>query len=54
VSGPLTDETVAEADVVCVVTAHGSVDYDWVSRLAKHVVDFRNVVPAAERAVSLL
>jgi UDP-N-acetyl-D-glucosamine dehydrogenase len=54
VSGPLTDETVAEADVVCVVTAHGSVDYEWVSRRAKHVVDFRNVVPAAERAVSLL
>jgi UDP-N-acetyl-D-glucosamine dehydrogenase len=54
VSIPLTDETICEADVVCVVTAHRHIDYERVSRLAKHVVDFRNVVPAAERAVSLL
>jgi UDP-N-acetyl-D-glucosamine dehydrogenase len=54
VSGPLTDEVIAEADVVCVVTAHGSIDYERVTHLAKHVVDFRNVVPTAERAVSLL
>jgi UDP-N-acetyl-D-glucosamine dehydrogenase len=54
VSEPLTDEALAEADVVCVVTAHTAVDYARVSRLAKHVVDFRHVVPTAERAVSLL
>jgi UDP-N-acetyl-D-glucosamine dehydrogenase len=54
VSGPLTDEVIAEADVVCVVTAHGTIDYERVTRLATHVVDFRNVVPTAERAVSLL
>jgi UDP-N-acetyl-D-glucosamine dehydrogenase len=54
VSEPLTDEALAEADVVCVVTAHGTIDYERVTRLAKHVVDFRNVVPTADRAVSLL
>jgi UDP-N-acetyl-D-glucosamine dehydrogenase len=54
VSEPLTDEALTDADVVCVVTAHGTIDYERVTRLAKHVVDFRNVVPTAERAVSLL
>jgi UDP-N-acetyl-D-glucosamine dehydrogenase len=54
ISIPLTDEAIAEADVVCVVTAHRHLDYERVARLARHVVDFRNVVPAAERAVTLL
>jgi UDP-N-acetyl-D-glucosamine dehydrogenase len=54
VSEPLTDEALTEADVVCVITAHGTIDYERVTRLAKHVVDFRNVVPTADRAVSLL
>jgi UDP-N-acetyl-D-glucosamine dehydrogenase len=54
VSVPLTDDAIADADVVCVVTAHRHIDYERVNRFAKHVVDFRNVVPAAERAVSLL
>jgi UDP-N-acetyl-D-glucosamine dehydrogenase len=54
VSVALTDEALHEADIVCVVTAHAAVDYGRVTRLAKHVVDFRNVVPTADRAVSLL
>jgi UDP-N-acetyl-D-mannosaminuronate dehydrogenase len=54
VSTPFTDEALAAADIVCVVTAHGSIDYEHVSRVAQHVIDFRNVVPTAERAVSLL
>ena len=44
-SQELTDETLAAADIVCVVTAHRAVDHDRVARLAPLVMDFRNVVP---------
>ena len=35
----------AEADIVCVVTSHSTVDYGRVAERAPLVIDFRNVVP---------
>jgi UDP-N-acetyl-D-glucosamine dehydrogenase len=43
-SEPLTDELLAGADAVCVVTAHRGVDYARVAEHAALVVDFRNVL----------
>ena len=45
-SRPLTDVELRDADCVLVITAHTSVDYDRVARLAVLVVDSRNVVPS--------
>ena len=39
----------AAADIVCVVTAHSSIDYARVADRAQLVIDFRNAVPAARR-----
>jgi UDP-N-acetyl-D-glucosamine dehydrogenase len=45
-SRELTDEVLAAADIVCVVTAHSSIDYARVADRARLVIDFRNAVPA--------
>ena len=50
-SQPLTDERLAGANVVAVVTAHPGVDHARVAELAPLVVDFRNAVPAADGRV---
>jgi UDP-N-acetyl-D-glucosamine dehydrogenase len=50
-SAPLTDELLAGADAVCVVTAHSGIDYARVADRAQLVVDFRNVVPARDEKV---
>jgi UDP-N-acetyl-D-glucosamine dehydrogenase len=53
-SAPLTDELLAGADIVCVVTAHSGIDYARVAQRAQLVLDLRNAVPAAdERVVKL-
>ena len=53
-SSPLTDEMLAGADIVCVVTAHSGIDYARVAGRAQLVLDLRNAVPAAdERVVKL-
>ena len=39
---PLTQEVVANADCVIIVTDHRTVDYKWVVENAKLVVDSRN------------
>jgi UDP-N-acetyl-D-glucosamine dehydrogenase len=53
-SEPLTDAVLAEADIVCVVTAHSGIDYARVAEHARLVLDFRNAVPAAsDRVVKL-
>jgi UDP-N-acetyl-D-glucosamine dehydrogenase len=53
-SAPLTDELLAAADAVCVVTAHSGIDYARVADRAQLVVDFRNAVPAfGEKVVKL-
>ena len=41
----LDDGALAEADIVCVVTSHSTVDYGRVAERAPLVIDFRNVVP---------
>ena len=53
-SAALTDELLAGADIVCVVTAHSGIDYARVAGRAQLVLDLRNAVPAAdERVVKL-
>jgi UDP-N-acetyl-D-glucosamine dehydrogenase len=53
-SAPLTDELLARADIVCVVTAHSGIDYGRVADRAQLVLDLRNAVPAdAGRVVKL-
>ena len=53
-SPELTDELLAAADIVCVVTAHSGIDYARVAGRAQLVLDLRNAVPAAdERVVKL-
>jgi UDP-N-acetyl-D-glucosamine dehydrogenase len=44
------DATVAEADLVCIVTAHPEVDHERVIREAELVVDFRGVTRGTEAA----
>ncbi|HEY2869074.1 MAG TPA: nucleotide sugar dehydrogenase [Gaiellales bacterium] len=50
-SSPLTDEMLAGADIVCVVTAHSGIDYARVAGRAQLVLDLRNAVPAADERV---
>jgi UDP-N-acetyl-D-glucosamine dehydrogenase len=50
-SKPLTDDLLAGADIVAVVTAHPGVDHARVAELAPLVIDFRNAVPAADGRV---
>jgi UDP-N-acetyl-D-glucosamine dehydrogenase len=52
-SRPLTDELLRAADIVCVVTAHSTVDYARVAAEAQLVIDFRNTVPAGDTVVQL-
>jgi UDP-N-acetyl-D-glucosamine dehydrogenase len=52
-SAPLTEDLLAAADIVCVVTAHSGIDYDRVAARSQLVLDFRNAVPAAESVVRL-
>jgi len=52
-STPLTEDLLAAADIVCVVTAHSGIDYDRVAARSQLVMDFRNAVPAAESVVRL-
>jgi nucleotide sugar dehydrogenase len=41
-STPLTEELLAECDLVIVASDHGCIDYEWVVDRAKHVLDTRN------------
>ncbi|HUZ83589.1 MAG TPA: nucleotide sugar dehydrogenase [Gaiellales bacterium] len=52
-SQELTDELLAAADIVCVVTAHSRVDHARLPERTALVLDFRNVVPHAENVVRL-
>lgn len=52
-SVPLTDEALAGADAVVVVTAHSGVDWQHVADTAPLVVDFRNAVPRGENVWTL-
>ncbi len=52
-SRPLTDEVLRASDIVCVVTAHSTVDYARVAAEAPLVIDFRNTVPAGDTVVQL-
>jgi len=38
----LTDEIIKDSDLVMITTHHTSIDYAWVTKLAKHVFDTRN------------
>ena len=48
---PLDAELLASVDAVAVVTAHDGIDWEMIAREAPLVVDFRNVVPAADGKV---
>ena len=50
-SVPLTAESLANADAVAVVTAHTSIDWDFIADNAQLVVDYRNVVPQRDGKV---
>ena len=52
-SRPLTDELLRASDIVCVVTAHATVDYTRVAVEAPLVIDFRNAVPAGDTVLQL-
>ena len=52
-SVPLTDEALAAADAVVVVTAHSGIDWQHVADTASLVVDFRNAVPRGENVWTL-
>ena len=54
ISSPLDDGAVADADIVCIVTAHSGIDYVEIAERAKLVLDFRNVVPDGEATVERL
>ena len=44
-SQPLTEETLAAADAVLLITDHGCVDYELVGRHAPLIIDTRGVFP---------
>jgi UDP-N-acetyl-D-glucosamine dehydrogenase len=48
-SVPLTDEELSGSDAVIIVTDHSSIDYAWVSRLARILIDTRNATGAAQK-----
>jgi UDP-N-acetyl-D-glucosamine dehydrogenase len=50
----LSDDELARADAVCVVTAHSGIDYARIAEQAGLVIDFRNVVPAGAGTVERL
>ncbi|MGB8955429.1 MAG: UDP binding domain-containing protein, partial [Tumebacillaceae bacterium] len=41
-SSPLTEEVVADSDLVLITTDHGRIDYEWLVEHARHVLDTRN------------
>ena len=45
----LTEEVVADAELVMITTAHTNVDYELVSRCAKTVFDTKNAMKSVER-----
>jgi UDP-N-acetyl-D-glucosamine dehydrogenase len=49
----LTDEVLAAADAVVVVTAHSGIDWQRVADRSRLVVDFRNAVPRGENVWTL-
>ena len=49
----LTDEALAGADAVVVVTAHSGIDWQRVAEVSPLVVDFRNAVPRGENVWTL-
>jgi len=49
----LTDEALADADAVVVVTAHAGIDWQRVADGSRLVVDFRNAVPRGENVWTL-
>jgi UDP-N-acetyl-D-glucosamine dehydrogenase len=49
----LTDEALASADAVVVVTAHSGINWQRVADLSRLVVDFRNAVPRGENVWTL-
>jgi UDP-N-acetyl-D-glucosamine dehydrogenase len=53
-STPLDDDAVADADIICIVTAHSGIDYAAIAERAKLVLDFRNVVPDGDGKVERL
>jgi len=52
-SVPLTDEAVAAADCVLIVTGHTSIDYKSIAATAKLIVDTCNVAPHQPNVVRL-
>jgi UDP-N-acetyl-D-glucosamine dehydrogenase len=48
ISVPLTDDAIAAADAVVVLTDHSDVDYQHVLEKCSLMVDFRNVLPAVD------
>jgi nucleotide sugar dehydrogenase len=56
-STPLTEELLEACDLAIVVTDHGGIDYAWISRKARHVLDTRNALrgeSVAREKVTLL
>lgn len=41
-STPLTEESLSRVDLVVIVTDHSSVDYEWVAKHARQILDTRN------------
>ncbi|WP_412030353.1 nucleotide sugar dehydrogenase [Deinococcus yunweiensis] len=50
----LTDEELIKADLVILITKHGDVDYDRVTRLSKRILDTRNAIKGDHDNVVLL
>ena len=42
-SEPLTEELVASADLVLIITEHSAIDYGWLVEKAVKIIDTRNV-----------
>ncbi|MDV6375389.1 nucleotide sugar dehydrogenase [Deinococcus arenicola] len=50
----LSDEELKNADLIILITKHGDVDYERVTRLAKRILDTRNVIKSDHSNVTLL
>ena len=50
-SVPLTEEALRDADAVMIVTDHSSIDYQWVCRAARVLIDTRNACREAKEPV---
>jgi UDP-N-acetyl-D-glucosamine dehydrogenase len=51
---PLTEATLTQSDCVVIVTDHHALDYDWVARHARLIVDCRNATISAGEYPSLI